>query len=239
MPNAPNKNPFKGYQVGKVSKRKDQIEQILKALGRSKFDSVTALAETVAYHLTELERAEYEKVLAHHALADADGGRVVRKPRAPRPVSKVTLMRNGEYLSLLLQFLSKKGIVQQTSKGPRSKAVEDLSHELELRNLKAEVARLRRYIEKVEDNKNGGQLANDEGDVWKEQNLELKEKVRLLANAINRITRYPQLGQFFVVDHENRILEVSKGIRRSQPLLKQEEVEVYFDVMCGAERLDR
>lgn len=242
-------NPFENHQLALVGGRAEQIEKILAALGRSKFEHITALAETVAARLTEAEQRDFELAVAEYKLAKTkhsqdksgrplDGsGRLLKKPKQRRPVSKVTLLRNDKYATLLINHLVKLGMIPKKSSGPKAKSMDAFSADLDIRNKQIEIDRLHRYIEKLhEANETSGKqtLPIPEEDPDRVELDKLREKVGLLARAIHQIVEYPYLREFFHVDPDSRIIDVAKGLRREGPLVGPKEAEAYFDVISSS-----
>jgi len=125
-PKASNNNPFKGYQEGKVTRRKAAIDSYLKVLRRTraKYEYVTDLAKAVAEQLTLVEGKSCD-----HS----------------------TILRNPSYKALLLNFMA--GTPGLDVNGlPLSPVAEAKLHAISLdaSNLKKENERLRAYIVDLE-----------------------------------------------------------------------------------------
>lgn len=114
-----NKNTFAGFQKARVEDRGVKIDQELVAITKSK---------AVFTHLTYLARHVAE------ALSNENDGNC-----APS-----TLLRNNEYKAKLLSHLRKQpGTV---AKIPKAQNIDDIAQQIELSNLRSEVARLKSYI---------------------------------------------------------------------------------------------
>ena len=224
------KNPFRKYQEDKVRKRLEIIEKVLKGLGRSRFEHLSALAATVAEQVTLFEKTEYELALVRDKRsADRSGG------CEPRPLNQSTLMRNHDYKRVLIQHLAKTGVVSKQGVGPAPKEITRLREELDVASLRRDNERLRRYCRKLQEQLSerecGTPMVGDATGGESHDSADARIKAGLLAQAIKRILEYPGIGIFFEVDFATRTLDIKRNLRREGPLMTRAMAEAYFAVL--------
>ena len=228
-------NPFGEYQMEKVGQRAEAIRRILSDLGRSRFEHLSSLATTVALQLTVVERREYDMACAK----DGKNRKGIRL-REPRPVNMTTLMRNTTYKSILIAHLAERGIVPRCGVGPVPKEISKMHHDLEIALLRKEVERLRRCAKGDRERNVSGSPAlqgtQPRVEVLEDGNS-YAVKTGILVQAINRILKYPGVGDLFLIDVEKRTVDVAKGLERSGRLWTREMSETYFDVLDSVHKM--
>ncbi|MCE7729353.1 hypothetical protein [Vibrio campbellii] len=97
------KNPFRNYQINKVSTRTNKVEEALEIISSDgiKFRNITSLAKNIASIVYQLELEEYansEKIKSQFKTGTNE---------KPKKMAYTTLTRNENYRVLLLAQLSK------------------------------------------------------------------------------------------------------------------------------------